>query len=113
MAWAGKYTKDPQAVLDYPYDWAAVAAEDEFGNPIKPWLETGDIIVSATATVSTFDDDPRPLFIENDPLDFTDTTTTVWLSGGTVGKSYLVTIHVSTFDGREDDRTILILIKEK
>lgn len=109
MAWAGSYTKDPNAVLDYPYDWAA--AEDELGDPIKPWLEPGDIIVDATASVSTFVDDPNPLFIES--VHFTDTTTTVWLSGGTVGKTYLVTIHVLTFDGREDDRTIRIRIKER
>lgn len=109
MAWAGRYTKDPQAVLDYPYDWAA--AEDELGDAIKPWLEPGDIIVSVSSTVSTIVDDPNPLFIES--TTFTDTTTIVWLSGGTVGKSYLVTIHVSTFDGREDDRTIEIRIRER
>ena len=111
MAWAATYIKDPNAVLDYPYDWAA--AEDQFGNPIKPWLEPGDIIVDATVTVSTFVDDPRPLYAETDPPNFTDTTTTVVLSGGTVGKSYLVTIHVRTFDGREDDRTILIRVRER
>ncbi len=87
-----KFTKDPNAVLDYTIDWSA-------------WLAPGDTITDATATVSD-----NSLVV--DTVSFTTDDTTVWLSGGVIGESYDVTIHVTTNGGREDDRTITINMKE-
>ena len=87
-----KYIKDPQAVLEYKIDWSA-------------WLPTGDTIIDSvfaclsdglTITDSSFDS----------------TSATVWLSGGTVGEKYVVTDHVTTAAGRQDDRSITITIKD-
>lgn len=87
----GYYVKDPEAVLDYHSDWTA-------------WLD-GDVI-----TASTWTADPG-ITIETDPphaATHDDTTTTVWLSGGTPGTVYSVTNHITTAAGREDDRTKII-----
>ncbi|WP_458796501.1 phage fiber-tail adaptor protein [Mycobacteroides abscessus] len=89
----GKFKKDPQAVLDYTVDWSA-------------WLSpAGDTITDATATAS-----PAGLSVDS-----TTTTTdevTVWLSGGTAGSSYMVTVHITTAGGRQDDRTMQIDCKD-
>lgn len=90
-----KYTKDPDAVLDYLVDWSA-------------WLPTGDTITASTFTVNSEDDGA---IVVDDTL-FDSTTTTVWLSGGVAGEKYTVTNHITTADGREDDRSITISIKE-
>lgn len=90
-----KYTKDPDAVLDYLVDWSA-------------WLPTGDTITASTFTVNSEDDGA---IVVDDTL-FDSTTTTVWLSGGVAGEKYTVTNHITTADGREDDRSITISVKE-
>jgi hypothetical protein len=48
-----------------------------------------------------------------DSFSFSDKTVTVWLLGGTVGMSYLVTAHITTAVKREDDRTMRIIIRNK
>lgn len=87
------FEKDPDAVLDYVIDWG-----DE-------WLETGDEIKTSTWTV--------PAGITKDSTSNTPTTTTIWLSGGTDGETYDLVNHIITDDGREDDRTITIKVREQ
>lgn len=87
------FTKDPDAVLDYVIDWSV-------------WpLADGEIITASTWTA--------PAGITVDSEDNDNTTTTVWLSGGTDGTKYLLTNHVTTSEGREDDRTIRITVRER
>lgn len=88
------FAKDPDAVLDYGFDWSR-------------WLDEGETITASTWAV---DDDG--LTIDNDTL-FDDTTTVVWLSGGTAGAFYRLTNHITTSDGREDDRTHTISVRER
>lgn len=85
------FIKDPNAVLDYTINWSS-------------WLGSDIISTSnwAADTGITIDDD------SND----TDSAT-VWLSGGTSGASYAVTNSIVTAAGREDDRTIYILVMER
>jgi hypothetical protein len=87
-----RFTKDPDAVLPYTLDWSR-------------WLEDDDTVSAATADEDTG--------IVVDSVDFTDTTTTVVMSGGTAGTSYDVVVHVTTSDGYEDDRTITFAVKER
>lgn len=86
--------KDPEAVLDYTLDWSG-------------WLPPGDRIVSLSATVTPAD----ALAITT--TEYTDSLSTVWLSGGVGGVTYSVVHHITTDAGREDDRTMLIAVKEK
>lgn len=85
------FTQDPDAVLDYEWDWAA-------------WLGT-DTIASHTVTAATG--------LTVDSTEATTTTVTAWLSGGTVGQSYAVTCHIVTAAGREDDRTVTVTVLER
>lgn len=89
-----RYTKDPDAKLDYAIDWTA-------------WLVDGDTLTAATWTVPTgiTQATPAPSVAAN--------KATIWLSGGTVGTSYLITCHGTTAQGREDDRSITILVKNR
>lgn len=86
------FTKDPDAVLDYLQDWVR-------------WLAPGDTIVDTEVTASDG--------ITVGATSFTDTTTTVWLSGGTVGGTYRVTTHVTTAGGRQDDRSFIVRVRER
>jgi hypothetical protein len=87
-----KFTKDPSALLDYAIDW-------------EDWLEGTDTVASAVWTV------PTGLALE-DQIE-TDTVSTIWLSGGVLGTKYNVACLMTTTDGRIDERTITISIKNK
>lgn len=91
MAEANEFTKDPNAVLDYTWDW-------------EDWLDS-DTISSSSVTVQT------GLTADSDSN--TTTTATVWLSGGTPGEDYEVTNRIVTAGGRTEDRTIIIMVRER
>lgn len=85
--------KDPNEVLDYLLSWARRVPE---GDSIagSTWLvDEGDVVVDSDS--------------------FTDTTATVWLSGGTVGTRCVLTNRVTTTEGRTMDQSVSIRIREK
>lgn len=85
------YTKDPDATLDYGFDWEA-------------WLD-GDTIVTSTWIV--------PAGLTKDSDTKTTTATTVWLSGDTEGQVYSVTNRIVTSGGRTDDRSLTIVVSDR
>ena len=85
------YIKDPDAVLDYTVDW-------------EDWLDSDTISASEWSI-------PTGLTEGSDT--FGDSTATVWLSSGTAGKDYNIVNHITTAAGREDDKTLVILCREK
>lgn len=95
-----KYSHDPDAVLDYPFHWT-------------PWLEdVNDTLVSVDVTAEDKgDSDTAPLVVDSFSFD-PGGEVAVWLSGGSVGLTYAVTCHIVTTDNREEDKTILIQVKE-
>lgn len=84
---------DPNARLDYAFDWT-------------PWLEDGETIDEATVTPED------GVTIDGDP-DITDGLVTVWLHEGQLGKAPLVTCHVVTSAGREDDRSLRVTVQQR
>lgn len=84
--------KDPDEVLDYLVDWSAR-------------LSVGDAIASSTWIV--------PAGIVKDSDSFNDTTTTIWLSGGTVGTTYDITNRITTDGARVMDQTMRLKLKAK
>lgn len=89
------YTKDPDAALDYTRDWTDFLDGDT--------LATSTWLVPAGLTIGTGDKAPTH-----------DTTSaTVWLSGGTPGRSYVVINRITTAAGRTDDRSIQLIIREE
>lgn len=89
------FIKDPNAVLDYQFDYAGA----------KPWLTGSDTIASHTVTASAG--------ITVDSTEATSTAVTVWLSGGIEGQTYSVTCHIVTAAGREDDRTMTFTMQPR
>jgi hypothetical protein len=87
------FQKDPNAALDYKRDWSL-------------WLApTGDTIVTSTWIV--------PTGLTKTAESNTTTVATVWLSGGTTGLSYQVTNRIVTAQGRTEDRTMEVVIRER
>lgn len=86
------YPKDPDAVLDYGFDWSN-------------WLQTDETISESTWIVASG--------LTKDSISSTTTATKVWLSGGTNGVIYQITNHIKTSDGREDDRSCNIRVKHR
>lgn len=85
------FLMDPNAVLDYEFDWT-------------PWLAAGETITGHTVSASG---------LTVGQTVSTGTTVTVWLSGGTDGATATVTCHVTTSAGRQDGRTITIRVMER
>jgi hypothetical protein len=97
LSTSGKPTivKDPNAVLDYTFDWTA-------------WLTGGDFIISIAPAI---DSSPTTAAIV---ASFHDTThVTLWVAGGTVGEKVALRCRISTASGRTDDRTGYLKIKER
>lgn len=87
------FVKDPDAVLDFGVEWV-------------DWLEDGETITSSTWSVS-----PSGLTLGEET--FNGHATVVWTSGGSEGTTYALTNRVTTSDGRTDDRTLYIRIKNR
>lgn len=89
-----QFTKDPDAVLDYKFDWS-------------DWLATNETISSQTTTAST------GLTVDSSSITDANKSVTVWLSSGTVGNTYTVRSRITTSASRTDDRTMQIVIRDK
>lgn len=90
---ATEFIKDPNAVLDYESDWTV-------------WLATSETITTSTWPVV-------PTGITKDSDSNTTTTATIWLSGGTAGEDYRCTNRIVTNQGRTNERSILIMVRDQ
>jgi hypothetical protein len=86
------YLHDPNAKLDYGFDWSS-------------WLASGETILTSTWTVES----GLTKVSDNNST----TATTIWVKGGTAGESYIITNHITTSAGREDDRSHVIKVKDR
>lgn len=87
-----KYLKDPDAVLDYMFDWS-------------DWLASGETIISHTITAETG--------IVVDSSTESAGKVTVWLFGGTARTDYRVSCLITTSAGRTDERSIMIQVEDR
>ena len=97
------FLKDPIAVLDFKFDWKALTN----GNGNTDWLSSGETISSKVVTVES------GITKDSDAPTDTNTSVTVWLSGGTAGEDYDVACKIVTSAGRTDERTIEIRVQER
>lgn len=90
------FTKDPDAVLDYAFDWT-------------DWLDTdsspAETISSHTITVDTG--------ITKDSDSEASGVVTAWLSGGTAGNIYTVSCEIVTSHSRTEERSFEIVVMER
>jgi hypothetical protein len=96
------YTKDPDAVLDYKFDWKALT--NSSGD--TDWLQSSETIATKTITADT------GITVDSSSLTDTNTSVTVWLSGGDAGSSYKVACKITTAT-RTDERTIIIKVEQR
>lgn len=89
---ATDWIQDPDANLDYIWDWS-------------DWLAPGETISSSVFTVSAG--------LDLGTTSSTLATATAWLSGGEPGTPYLVANRITTSAGRIDERSITIRIKNR
>jgi hypothetical protein len=86
------WTKDPEAVLDYPVDWS-------------DWLATGETISEVVWTV--------PTGLTKDSQSESGGVAVAWISGGTAGTEYRIECKVTTSQGRTDERSFFIKVTER
>ena len=84
--------KDPDSDIDYGCDWT-------------DWLEAGETITGSAWVV------PAGLVAGTEANDTT--TTSIFLTGGTVGTTYTLTNRITTSDSRIEDRSMFILCAQK
>ncbi len=83
------FIKDPDATLDYAFDWSE-------------WLQESETISTYTLTVESG--------ITKEGDNEADGIVTVWLSGGTIGTTYIITCKVTTNLSRTDERSAEIIM---
>ena len=83
--------QDPNDITDWGCDWT-------------DWLVDGEVILLSNWELSTG--------LNANATTQTDTTTSVFISGGKVGSKYLITNRISTAT-RTEDRSMYILCEEK
>lgn len=89
------FTKDPNDVLDYSFDWSQ-------------WLQSGETINGLTVIAS-------PGIVVN-TTSYTNTSSTAWLSGGVAGAAgtpYTVEHRITTNQGRTKNLTMYIRVLNK
>lgn len=90
---AADFTKDPGDILDYSFDWSQ-------------WLGAGETILTSQWTTSG-------LGITVESYSNTDTSTLVWLAGGSNTATYYVKNQIVTNQGRTVERTMTINVLAK
>ncbi|MGW8177393.1 MAG: phage fiber-tail adaptor protein [bacterium] len=98
------FVKDPDAILDFKFDWKALTN----GTGNSDWLDALETISTHTVSVS-----PTGLTVDSSSITDSSTSVTVWLSGGTADTTYEVTCEIVTDNSRTDQRTIRVYVRER
>ena len=94
--------KQPGEIKDYPIDYSKWLAE----------ISGGDTIASANAAaVCTSDASDTALVV--DSVSTAATGLSVWLSAGTDGQIYKITVTVTTVGGRVDQSEFIVKLKDR
>ena len=84
------FKKDPDAVLDYTFDWALYLTPLSDSIATVTWLPDAGLVVSNST--------------------HTTNTATAFVSGGIIDTTQILTCRITTTGGRTDDRSILLKI---
>lgn len=102
-----EWMKDSVAVLDYKFDWKALTN----GSGTTDWLAAAETIASHLITITPVT--VSPLTKSSSTQTDTNTTVTVWLSGGLAGTEYKVACKIVTSAARTDERTMKVKVEER
>jgi hypothetical protein len=96
--------KDPDAILDYTFDWSA-------------WLDDDSISAASPAIADsdtmTLADETDHASIPSAGYSIVGDTVIVWLKGGAARDRAAVTCTITTDGGRTDDRTVYVRVRER
>lgn len=92
MSVLAQYIKDPDATIPYTIDWGT------------SYLGTATIGTAAWVV-------PSGLVLGS--ASYTTDVATAWISGGTVGHTYVVTNRITASNGLIDDRSISIVVEDR
>lgn len=90
--------KQPVEVKDYPIDYSE-------------WLAPGDTLINAQATVECLTNALDTALVVSS-MSVSPTSAAPWLSGGTNGERYKVSVTVTTQQGRIDQSEFIVKIRE-
>lgn len=93
-----QYEKQPAEVKDYDIRY------DEWLSP------PSDTLYDATTAVVCLTSDDATLVV--DSVDITATVAKLWVSGGTAGERYKLTVRVTTAGGRIDESELVFKVKD-
>jgi hypothetical protein len=85
------FVQTPGANLDYKFDWS-------------DWLESGETIASAIVSTTS------SITLSDQSND--DSSVTIWVSGGLLNNSHIVTCQITTSLGRITARSINIYVQD-
>lgn len=88
--------KDPDAKLDFTINW-------------EPWLKEVDDVISSTTAPTWI----IPSGLTKHQESNTSYKSTVWVSAGVPGTTYVLVNRITTQAGRIDDRSIQLTIVER
>lgn len=88
--------KDPDETLDYEVLWAK-------------WLTSDNMADTIASSLFTFTNQAGLTLVRQSN---TDTTSTVWLSGGTTGQQAVLNCRITTVGGRTKDQSITMTIAD-
>jgi len=93
--------KDSADVLDYKFDFANTTN----GGTTADWLASGETISTKTVTADS------GITVDSSSITDTNTSVTVWLSGGTTGTVYDVACKIVTSANRTLERTLRMTVR--
>ena len=102
------FIKDPNAVLDFKFDWKPLTN----GTGDSNWLDTAETITSKTITISP-SVAVTGLTADSSAITDTSTSVTVWLSKGVDYTDYQVACKIVTNGLRTDERTITVCVRNR
>jgi hypothetical protein len=105
MTTSSVFTKDPDAILDYKFDFAPLT--HSVSGATSDYLANGETISSCVVVASS------GLTVASYAATDTNTSVTAWLSGGTVDTDYNVACKIVTSQSRTDERTIIVRVRQR
>ena len=100
------FVKDPQAVLDYKFDWLPFTHGVDGAE--TDYLASGETITAAVVTA------PTGITVDSYAITDTNTSVSAWISGGTADTDYEIVCHIHTsVTPRVDDRTIIVQVRQR
>jgi hypothetical protein len=104
MSYSFPYPKDPSDVIEYKFDFAPLT--NGVTDAASDYLAALETISTRTVTVGS------GITKDSDSITNSNTSVTVWLSGGTAGNNYTVTCKIVTSASRTIEKSAIVRVRE-